>query len=183
MSSARYSRPARAVNALELSRWLLLLATVTAFASAVACRVASHLIWNATPSLPLGLYWLSRTAAVTQASSGALVAFAVPDAVRDLVRERRYLPPGALLVKRVVATTGDRVCTQGSTFTVNGQRLGAILAEDTAGRPLPHYDGCGPVPDGWLFVASRHAKSFDSRTFGPLPARAIRGTVTPLWTY
>jgi len=183
MSSARYSRPDRAVNALDLSRLLLLLATVTAFASAIACRVASHLIWNATPSLPLGLYWLSRTGAMAQASSGALVAFAVPDAVRDLVRERRYLPPGALLVKRVVATPGDRVCTQKSTFTVNGQRLGAILAEDTAGRPLPHYEGCGPVPEGWLFVASHHPKSFDSRTFGPLPARAIRGTVTPLWTY
>jgi conjugative transfer signal peptidase TraF len=123
---------------------------------------------------------VSRRAA---AKPGTLVAFGVPDAVRDLVRERRYLPAGAWLVKRVVATPGDRVCTEGSTFSVNDQPLGAILTEDTVGRPLPHYDGCGPVPDGWFFVASRHAKSFDSRTFGPLPARAIRGTVTPLWTF
>jgi len=183
MSSARYSGPARAVNALDVSRLLLLVGAVTAFASAVACRIASHLIWNATPSLPLGLYWLSRGALATAAKPGILVAFGVPDAVRDLVRERRYLPAGAMLVKRVVATPGDRVCTEGSTFTVNDQPLGAILTEDTAGRPLPHYDGCGPVPDGWLFVASHHAKSFDSRTFGPLPAGAIRGTVTPLWTF
>ena len=183
MSSARYSRPDRAVNALDVSRWLLLVASLTAIAVTIACGFASHLIWNATPSLPLGLYWLSRGALATAAKPGTLVAFGVPDAVRDLVRERRYLPAGALLVKRIVAEPGDRVCTQGSTFTVNGDALGAILTEDTAGRPLPHYDGCGAVPDGWLFVASHYAKSFDSRTFGPLPAGAIRGTVTPLWTF
>ena len=175
--------PLRPLTPHDLSHWLLRLFAGTALASAIACWVGSHLIWNATPSLPLGLYWLSRIAPATPTSSGALVAFAVPDAVRDLVRERRYLPAGALLVKRVVATPGDRVCTAGSTFAVNGQPLGAILSEDTAGRPLPHYEGCGPVPEGWLFVASHHPKSFDSRTFGPLPARAIRGTVTPLWTY
>jgi conjugative transfer signal peptidase TraF len=183
MSRVLYSRSVRPVNALDVSRWLLLVGSLTAIAVTIACGFASHLIWNATPSLPLGLYWLSRGALATAAKPGTLVAFGVPAAVRDLVRERRYLPAGALLVKRIVAEPGDRVCTQGSTFTVNGDALGAILTEDTAGRPLPHYDGCGAVPDGWLFVASHYAKSFDSRTFGPLPAGAIRGTVTPLWTF
>jgi conjugative transfer signal peptidase TraF len=180
---ARGRHAARTLTATDLSRWLLRLAVVTAIAVAVACRVASHLIWNRTPSLPLGLYWLSRGVPATAARPGTLVAFAVPDAVRRLVQERHYLPPAALLVKPVVATPGDRVCTTGQTFTVNGRSLGAILTEDTAGRPLPHYEGCGAVSDGWLFVASHYAKSFDSRTFGPLPDRAIRGTVTPLWTY
>jgi conjugative transfer signal peptidase TraF len=182
MSLALDSRPKQALRVRDLSRGLLLLAGATAFAAAVACRVASHLIWNRTPSLPLGLYWLSRVPATT-AKPGVLVAFAVPDGVRGLVEERHYLPPGAMLVKPVVATPGDRVCATGETFTVNGRSLGAILTEDTAGRPLPHYGGCGPVSEGWLFVASHYAKSFDSRTFGPLPDRAIRGTVTPLWTY
>jgi type IV secretory pathway protease TraF len=114
---------------------------------------------------------------------GALVAFPVPGRVRALVLERRYLPPGALLVKPVVATAPDRVCTEGGTLTVNGAPLGAIATEDTRGRPLPHDERCGPVPEGEVFVASHFATSFDSRTFGPVPLADIRGTVTPLWTY
>jgi conjugative transfer signal peptidase TraF len=145
--------------------------------------LAWHLVWNWTPSLPLGLYWLSRGASPAR---GKLVAFPVPGSVQDLVRDRRYLPPGAMLIKAVVATPGDRVCTEGETFRVNDQPLaggGQILTEDTAGRPLPHYEGCGPVPEGWFYVASHYATSFDSRTFGPVSASDIRGTVTPLWTY
>ncbi|MGD0679046.1 MAG: S26 family signal peptidase [Polyangiaceae bacterium] len=173
----------RAMSVRDLARLLLRLLGATAFASACACLLASHLIWNWTPSLPLGLYWLSRGPQAPTALSGALIAFPVPADVRDLVRERRYLPPGALLVKRVVATPGDRVCTGGGTLTVNGQSLGAIRTEDTAGRPLPHDEGCGPLPEGSVYVASHYAKSFDSRTFGPVRTSDIRGTVTPLWTF
>ncbi len=151
---------------------------VTAALSALACLVASHCIWNVTPSLPRGLYWLSPRAAARD----ALVAFPVPPSVEDLVRTRHYLPPRAFLVKPVAALPGDQVCTEGGTFTVNGQPRGAIATRDNAGRPLPHPDVCGPVPDGSLYVVSPYARSFDSRTFGPIDARAVRGTVTPLWT-
>ena len=180
MNRSSPCRPRLVMSALDLSRLHLRLLGAAALASAFACLLAWHLIWNWTPSLPLGLYWLSRGAPPTP---GALVAFAVPAAVRDLVRDRHYLPSGAMLIKHVVATPGDRVCTDAGTFTINGQALGPILTEDTAGRALPHYEGCGPVPEGLLYVASHHAKSFDSRTFGPVPMADIRGTVTPLWTY
>jgi conjugative transfer signal peptidase TraF len=165
----------------ELSGGLLALGAATSCASALACLVASHLLWNWTPSLPRGLYWVWPTTRPPHA--GALIAFPVPAAVRDLVLERRYLPPGAWLVKPVVARAGDRVCTQDAILTVNGQAFGAIRTQDTAGRPLPHATACGPVPAGWLYVASHYAQSFDSRTFGPIRTRDLRGTVTPLWTY
>jgi len=170
----------RAATARDLSRVTLALAGGAALASALACVLASHLVWNVTPSLPFGLYWLSRGAPPAR---GALVAFAVPASVRDLVFDRRYLPRGAFLVKPVAAMSGDIVCTEGGALSVNGQRLGPILTEDTAGRPLPHYEGCGPVVGGMIFVASRYAKSFDSRTFGPVAVADLRGRVTPLWTY
>ena len=170
----------RSMTARALSRLQVGIVGATALASALACLLASRLVWNWTPSLPLGLYWLSRGA---PASPGTLAAFPVPAGVRDLVRERRYLPPGAFLVKPVVAAPGDRVCSDGGMLTVNGQPLGRVLTEDSAGRALPHYAGCGPLADGELFVASHYDKSFDSRTFGPVLARDIRGTVTPLWTY
>jgi type IV secretory pathway protease TraF len=126
---------------------------------------------------------MSRQAPAERAAPGILVAFAVPDGVRELVHERRYLPLGAMLVKPVVATAGDRVCTDGGMLAVNGRSLGTILTEDTAGRPLPQVPLCGPVPEGWVYVASHYAKSFDSRTFGPIRVADLRATVSPLWTY
>jgi len=171
---------ARSVTVRQIERSLLGAAAATALVSALACLAGAHLLWNWTPSLPLGLYWVSGCGRV---KLGALVAFPVPAHVRALVLERRYLPPGALLVKPVVATATDRVCTEGGTLTVNGTPLGAIATEDTRGRPLPHDERCGPVPEGNVFVASHFATSFDSRTFGPVPLTGIRGTVTPLWTY
>jgi len=170
----------RVVAARALALWISTLLGAAALLSALACTVASHLLWNWTPSLPLGLYWLSpgRSIAV-----GTLVAFPVPPRVQDLVRERKYLPPRALLIKPVVALSSDRVCTDGGTLVVNGSVLGAVPTEDSAQRPLPHANGCGPLPQGQVFLASHYPKSFDSRTFGPVSLSLIRGTVTPLWTY
>jgi conjugative transfer signal peptidase TraF len=173
-------RLARTMTVGELEGLLVRTALATACFSALACLVGSHLLWNWTPSLPLGLYWVSSR---PEADVGALVAFPVPGSVRALVRERRYLPPGAVLVKPLVAIADDDVCTDGGTLTVNGAPLGAIATADTRGRPLPHDTRCGPLPDGVVFVASHFPTSFDSRTFGPVPISQIRGTVTPLWTY
>jgi len=161
-------------------RGLAALLVTTALVSAFACCLASHLLWNWTPSLPRGLYWLSPGGVATV---GTLVAFPVPSPVQELVRERKYLPPGALLIKPVVALPSDRVCTEGGTLVVGGSMLGAVLTEDSAKRPLPHATGCGPLPEGQVFVASHFPKSFDSRTFGPIALNTIRGTVTPLWTF
>ena len=105
------------MTAREISRLSVAIFGATVFAAALACLLASRLVMNVTPSLPLGLYWLSRGEAP---APGTLVAFPVPAAVRDLVRERRYLPPGAFLVKPVVATTGDKVCAESGELTVNG---------------------------------------------------------------
>ena len=140
------------------------------------------MLWNWTPSLPLGLYWLSPDEG--RGRRGELVAFPVPQAVRELVRERRYLPPDALLVKPVVATEADRVCTEGGTLTVNGVPFGSGSPPRTPaeGRcPIPGV--CGPLSKATSYVASRCPTSFDSRSFGAVPLRALRGTVTPLWTY
>jgi len=164
----------------DAARLPLRLLAVSALASALACLGASHLIWNRTPSLPLGLYWLTRG---HRAGRGDLVAFAVPASVRSLVHERGYLEDGAFLVKPVAALASDRVCTNGGTLTVNGALLGSIRSSDVAGRPLPHVDFCDAIADGQLYVAGGDPRSFDSRVFGPIHLSDLQGTVTPLWTY
>jgi conjugative transfer signal peptidase TraF len=172
------SRKPRILSA--VTRVLAALLVATALLSGLACVMASHLLWNWTPSLPLGLYWVSPRGVATV---GTLVAFPVPTSVQALVRERKYLPPGAFLIKPIVALASDRVCTEGGTLVVGGSVLGAVLTEDSAKRPLPHATECGPLSEGQAFVASHYPKSFDSRTFGPIALNTIRGTVTPLWTF
>jgi conjugative transfer signal peptidase TraF len=156
------------------------LVAVTALASGLACLLASHLIWNHTPSLPRGLYWLARG---HRPARHDLVAFRVPENVRRLVRERAYLEEGAWLVKPVVALAGDGVCTDSGALTIDGVRFGSIRTTDSDGRPLPQAPICGAIADGQLYVAGADPRSFDSRVFGPIRVSDLQGTVTPLWTY
>jgi conjugative transfer signal peptidase TraF len=155
-------------------------ARVTALLSAACALLAAHLVVNLTPSLPRGVYWLSK---VTALAHGDLVAFPIPEGVRDLVHERRYLPDRAFLIKPIIATAGDRVCADAGVLTVNGVPLGAVLTEDPAGRPLPHPRGCGELGAGQIYVASAHPRSFDSRVFGAIREGDVRGRVTPLWIF
>jgi conjugative transfer signal peptidase TraF len=153
---------------------------VYALTSALASLAASQLVWNRTPSLPLGIY---AKVPVGSPSRGELVALRVPASVRQLVHERRYLADGSLLIKPVAAVAGDWVCRGGYELFVNGRRFGTVLSADTEGRPLPSFGGCQVLGDGQVFLASPHPRSFDSRTFGPVDVGALQGTVIPLWTY
>ncbi len=156
---------------------LLALYAVT---TSLACVVASHLIWNLTPSTPLGLYWISPGRRLRRED---LVAIRVPEAVRALVHARRYLPDDYLIVKPVVALAGDWVCSRDNRLWINQDVFGPIATTDSAGRALPQFSHCGRLQADDAFLASHHPHSFDSRTFGPVDLRQIRGTVTPLWTY
>jgi conjugative transfer signal peptidase TraF len=162
------------------TRTVLGLLGICALTNALACILASHLIWNRTASLPLGVY--ARSPGV-HVSAGVLVALRVPPAVRPLVLERHYLPDGSLLIKPVAAVAGDQVCVRRRILFINGAPFGAVLPRDSEDRELPVYAGCGVLPEGQVFLASHHPRSFDSRSFGPVDVHTLQGTVTPLWTF
>jgi conjugative transfer signal peptidase TraF len=147
--------------------------------SAVAVAVAPSFVWNLSPSLPRGLYLRDRGAAPRR---GALVSFAPPARVASLIAARAYLPPGASLLKIVVALPGDTVELDERSFSVNGQRLGPVAPRDSRGRDLTPFVFTGTVPDGVAFVATTAPLSFDSRYFGPVPISSLT-VVVPVWTY
>jgi conjugative transfer signal peptidase TraF len=173
-------RRARLRAAMNPGRTALGLLLVCALTTALACLTASQIIWNRTASLPLGFYL--RTPAV-RVGEGMLVALPIPPSVRSLVHDRRYLRDGSLLVKPVAAVAGDHVCARRGILFINGEPFGSILPRDSENRELPVYQGCGVLPDGQVFLASHHPRSFDSRSFGPVDVHALQGTVTPLWTF
>ncbi len=97
-------------------------------------------------------------------------------------------PGGAEPVLKVIGgLRGDEVDVEAGWIAVNGKRLdnSATLTRDSAGRPLTHV-GWGKRRVGteevWLFGLNNR-RSWDSRYFGPIPLRAIRGVAEPLVTW
>jgi conjugative transfer signal peptidase TraF len=139
-----------------------------------------HYIWNASNSVPLGLYHVQPAARLTVTE---LAAVQPPDMLAAFLDLSGYLPFGVPMLKRVLALPGQTVCRNGLTISVDGIDIGDAQEHDRRGRPLPVWHGCRMIADGDIFVMNwQSADSLDGRYFGPLPASAIIGRAVPVWT-
>lgn len=158
----------------------LMLAGCALVAAPVLSGHAPRLIWNASASLPLGLYSVEPP---TTLALGDLVTVTPPEPLAQFVVARGYVGPGVPLLKRVAALPGTRVCREGTTITVAGQVLGEARGRDRLGRPLPVWQGCRVVGGDEVFLMNREAgDSLDGRYFGPLPLGSVTARIVPLWT-
>lgn len=151
---------------------------------ALAAMSAPHrprLVWNATASAPIGLYWLSSS---RDLAIGDLVLAEPPGWVRPLAAKRGYLPFNVPLVKRIAALSGDKICAVNCRVVING-RIAAVPQEwDTRHRPLPHWYGCRTLRSGEVFLLMAGVPaSFDGRYFGPVSRHAVLGKLRPLWIW
>lgn len=145
-----------------------------------ALPLARILIWNATESVPTGLYHIRGTASL---HVGERVAIDPPDGLRELIAERGYLPSGVPLLKEVAALRGDTVCRHDLTVTINGEEAGEARALDSRARPLPDWQGCHNIGADEIFVMNLRAPdSFDGRYFGPIARAQVIGRASPVWT-
>lgn len=141
---------------------------------------APRFIWNASESIPVGLYAASPAQG---AKRGELVAIAPPGKLAALMAERRYMPLGIPMLKPVAATGGQLVCRIGVHISIDGNRVGDALARDRHGRDLPTWHGCHRVGAGEIFVMNPLSRdSFDGRYFGVLPMSSVRSRLRPIWT-
>ena len=129
------------------------------------------LIWNASPSVPVGLY------RVTPAPPrvGDLVVLRLPSVMAAFAASRGYLPRSAYLLKPVAAVAGDLVCRFGAQVFVRGRFAAHAAFADHGGNPMPAWHGCRVLRSGEVFVLADHPGGFDSRYFGPLDATSIVG--------
>ena len=141
---------------------------------------APRLIWNASASVPIGLYAVHPAGALR---TEELLVVMPPDPLATFLDERRYLPKGIPLLKHVAALPGQIVCRTGDAITIDGAIVGAALDRDHLGRSLPVWRGCRVIAGGEAFLMNRHSvASLDSRYFGPLPTTTIVGRAAPIWT-
>jgi conjugative transfer signal peptidase TraF len=137
-------------------------------------------IWNASNSVPIGLY---RVQPVTRLTVTELVAVMPPDLLAAFLYLGGYLPIGVPMLKRVLALSGQTVCRIGLKISVDSVDVGEASERDRLGRPLPAWQGCYVVADGDVFVMNwQSAESLDGRYFGSLPTSTVIGRATPVWT-
>ncbi|HET7605769.1 MAG TPA: S26 family signal peptidase [Sphingomicrobium sp.] len=152
---------------------------VLALGATLAWRPAPALVWNASPSSPIGLYAVASPARLR---TGETAIAWPPHEARRLAARRHYLPAGVPLVKAVAATAGARVCARGRTIFVNGRAAAVRLARDRAGRVLPWWSGCRILRRGELFLlAPGVAEAFDGRYFGVTRSSQVVGAAKLLW--
>ena len=148
--------------------------------SSIAAKPAKYYIWNASASVPIGLYRMRPNGKLFVTE---LVAVEPPEPLSTFLSERGYLPRGVPILKRVLALPGQTVCRDRLTITVDDMALGEARERDSRGRPLPTWQGCRVIAEGEVFLMNwQSADSLDGRYFGVLPTTAIIGRAEPLWT-
>ena len=145
---------------------------------AIAWRPGPRLMWNATASVPIGLY---RLASPDAPLIGDLVVLQPTPNQAAFLEALGWLPRGVPLLKPVAAVAGQEVCRLGERVTIDGVAVARALKADATGRPLPVWAGCRRLADDELFVVATAPGSFDSRYFGPIPLDAVSAIAHPLW--
>jgi conjugative transfer signal peptidase TraF len=140
---------------------------------------APRLIWNASASVPIGLYAVHPAGRLL---TGELLVVTPPQPLAMFLDARRYLPKGIPLLKHVAALPGQTVCRVGDTISIDGRDVGVALDRDHLGRSLPVWQGCRVIAAAEVFLMNRQSvASLDGRYFGPLPTTTIVGRADPIW--
>lgn len=148
------------------------LGVVMVIASAAA---QARLVWNFTPSIPVGLYSIEERAWKVE----DLVALKPSGRLLQILQTAGVLKDGRLLMKRVAATGGDEVCRSGQELSING--LPRAVARQVVA--LAPWSGCHRLEEGEVFLLGETDNSFDGRYFGVTSASDIVGPLRPLLVF
>lgn len=159
--------------------WLSMTALGVALVSVSAAQIVpKRIVWNASPSVPIGLYWITNGSP----KHGDIVLVELPEPHRTIADQCGYLPKNLPALKRVRALSGDEVCRLGRSVSINRETVSVAQLHDIHGLKLPEWSGCRTLKPGEVFLLTDHPKSFDGRYFGPVDRSAITGIAHSVWT-
>jgi conjugative transfer signal peptidase TraF len=158
-------------RAMAMKRFHLIALCALGAAFALALTVTnptSRILYNATPSMPIGLY-VKRAAPV---APGAVVTVLARDVAADYAAARGFADPSDRFLKRVVAVGGDLVCARGGVVMIND----AVQAQRRIRLEAPYFpywSECRRLAAQEVFLLGDSPDSFDGRYWGPTPRAAI----------
>jgi conjugative transfer signal peptidase TraF len=133
-------------------------------------------IWNASESVPIGWYLVSKR----QPNIGEIAIIKPAEWVQIYASSRGYLPKSAWLLKPLYAVHPSIICRFGRHVFVDGKHVAKTKSMDKKHRVLPVWKGCKALTPNQCFVLGHHRDSFDSRYFGPIEQSQVVGTAFPL---
>ncbi len=158
-----------------------MLASATLTVVPAIIDVSPVFIWNASASVPLGLY---RVQPEDHLGVADLVAVTPPEPIAKFLADRNYLPRRVLLLKHVLGLPGQTVCRIRLDVLVDGIVMATARERDRRGRSLPNWQGCHTIAEGEVLLMNcPSTDSLDGRYFGLLPAASIIGRAVPLYTF
>ncbi|CCD98047.1 S26 family signal peptidase [Bradyrhizobium sp. STM 3809] len=153
---------------------------VTLLLGAGAANPRPHFIWNASESVPIGLYAVQP---VSDWYVTELVVVRPQEQLAAFLAAGGYLPVGAPMLKRILALPGQTVCRRELAIIVDDVEVGAAQQTDRRGHPLPDWQGCRIVADGQIFLMNWQSEvSLDGRYFGLTAMSDVIGRAVPMWT-
>ena len=169
--TARWRRRAAPVAAMLIGLGLITIPAVAGW--------QPRIIWNASVSVPLGLYVAAPADHITL---GDLALVRPPETLAAFLAERGYVARGVPLLKHVAALPPQVVCAEGAAITVDGETVAHRRMADRLGRVLPAWHGCHGLESGEVFLLNAaEPDSLDGRYFGPLPRTSIVARLRPVW--
>jgi type IV secretory pathway protease TraF len=136
-------------------------------------------IWNASKSVPVGLYQLQPVGGLTVTE---LVVVRPPEPLATFLDLNGYLPIGVPMLKRVLALPGQTVCRKGPTISVDGIDVGEALARDSRGRPLPVWQDVAPLAGRALSHELAIGRLSGRSLLWASPHSSVIGKALPVWT-
>ncbi len=156
---------------------MLVAAAAVAAIGAPCLQRTPRLVWNASNSVPIGLYRIDARAPIR----GDLALVKLPTEISRLADRRGYLPASAYLLKHVAAIGSDRVCRVGSIVTVQRRLVAIAASADALGRSLPKWHGCRTLNAGEYLVLNGAHNSYDGRYFGAVSKDRVIGRAHAVW--
>lgn len=144
----------------------------------VAGAMPTLALVNETRSLPRGLYVRRFGEDIRRGGTAAVIP---PEAARPYLASLGA-PNDMLLLKRVAAIGGDRVC-RANDRVITPSGAARVLANDRRGAPLAAWRDCRRLEADEVFLLGEGADSFDSRYFGPVKRSRLRGVFAPVATW
>ena len=118
--------------------------------------------------MPEKLFILEKKENVTEEIHLMQIVYALPP-------KNIYVPEGKMIIKFVACMEGQTISFDGKNYFCDQNYLATVQEKDSKGRYITPSSFTGVIPKDKFWLLANHDKSFDSRYFGLVDRKDIKG--------